>query len=155
TIVAGRGGGGCPHLRFRAGRRGLQAAVRDPGEPRAELGALSGRPSHAAARAGREHLMKRVLVISPHPDDESIGCGGTLRQHVVDGDAAHAVFLTSGERGRRGRPLPETARLREQEARDAAAILGLSGIEFWLAPDGAVAAAMPSLAARLTDKIAA
>src|SRR5205807_1547507 len=150
TIVAGRGGGGCPHLRFRAGRRGLQAAVRDPGEPRAELGALSGRPSHAAARAGREHLMSRVLVISPHPDDEAIGCGGTLRQHVLQGDTVRVVFLTSGENGGHGMPPEETGRIREEEARAAAEILGISEVEFWREPDGAV-----RVTSRLTDRLRA
>jgi N-acetylglucosamine malate deacetylase 1 len=97
--------------------------------------------------------MKRVLVISPHPDDESIGCGGTLRQHVVDGDAVHAVFLTSGERGGHGRPPQETAHLREQEARAAANILGLSAVEFWRAPDGGVSDT-PRLVTRLAEQLA-
>ena len=44
--------------------------------------------------------MRRVLVISPHPDDDVIGCGGTLRRHVLDGDEVRVIYLTSGERGR-------------------------------------------------------
>ena len=84
--------------------------------------------------------MNRVLVISPHPDDEAIGCGGTLRTHVERGDTVHAVFLTSGERGGHGRPPADTARLREREAVAAATVLGLAAVEFWRGPDGALRA---------------
>jgi LmbE family N-acetylglucosaminyl deacetylase len=87
-----------------------------------------------------EQGVSRVLVVSPHPDDESIGCGGTLRKHVADGDDVLTVFLTSGEQGGHGRPPHETACIREQEACAAAAILGLAGVEFWREPDGALCA---------------
>lgn len=80
--------------------------------------------------------MSGALVISPHPDDESIGCGGTLRKHVLCGDLVHVVFLTSGEAGGHGRSADDTRRLREAEAQDAAAILGVSSTEFWRLPDG-------------------
>lgn len=80
--------------------------------------------------------MSRVLVISPHPDDESIGCGGTLHRHATKGDAVHILFLTSGEKGGHGRSPEETVRLREAEAKAAAAILGVAEIEFWREPDG-------------------
>jgi len=82
----------------------------------------------------------RVLVVSPHPDDESIGCGGTLRRHVVRGDDVHVIHLTSGEQGGDGRPPHETARIRETEAEAAAAVLGLTQFEFWRQPDGAIRA---------------
>ncbi len=82
--------------------------------------------------------MKHILVISPHPDDEAIGCGGTLRKHVLAGDAVQVIFLTSGEKGGHGRPEAETIRTREKESRRAAKILGLQEIEFWHLPDGAV-----------------
>lgn len=80
----------------------------------------------------------RVLVISPHPDDESIGCGGTLRRHVEAGDTVHAVFLTSGEKGGHGRSEADTIAIREQEARAAAEVLGLEEPYFLRLPDGAV-----------------
>ena len=79
--------------------------------------------------------MKKILVVSPHPDDESLGCGGTLRKHVVEGDKVHIIFLTSGEKGGHGKPLHETAKIREQEAKEAARILGISQVEFWREPD--------------------
>lgn len=92
--------------------------------------------------------MSRVLVVSPHPDDESIGCGGTLRKHVCQGDAVRLIFLTSGEQGGHGRSPDETVRVREREAEEAAGILGLFKIEFWREPDGAVRASR-----RLAEKL--
>ena len=84
--------------------------------------------------------MSRVLVLSPHPDDETIGCGGTLCQHVSAGDAVEVVFLTSGEQGGHGRSPDEMRRVREAEARRAARILGIEKLEFWRERDGALRA---------------
>jgi len=39
--------------------------------------------------------MKTVLVIAPHPDDETLGCGGTLLKHKARGDAIHWLIVTS------------------------------------------------------------
>ena len=82
--------------------------------------------------------MSRILVLAPHPDDESIGCGGTLLHHKKIGDKVQVVILTSGEKGGHGRAEAETIRVREAEARAAGKILGISEIEFWHLPDGAV-----------------
>ena len=97
--------------------------------------------------------MSNILVVSPHPDDESIGCGGTLRKHVLSGDTVHAIFLTSGERGGHGRPAEETKVIREQEAEQAAAILGLAQIDFWQVRNGSLRTTR-KLADRLRQKIA-
>jgi LmbE family N-acetylglucosaminyl deacetylase len=80
--------------------------------------------------------MTRVLVLSPHPDDEAIGCGGTICRHVAGGDEVRVIFLTSGEAGGHGASAAETAVVREREAAEAAEILGVKRIEFWRAPDG-------------------
>jgi LmbE family N-acetylglucosaminyl deacetylase len=96
--------------------------------------------------------MTRVLVISPHPDDEAIGCGGVIRQHALGGHVVRVVFLTSGEAGGHGRAPEETARLREDEAQAAARILEIEGIEFWREPDGALSSG-PSLTGRLRETI--
>lgn len=38
--------------------------------------------------------MKKILVIAPHPDDETIGCGGTLLKHKDNGDEISCAIMT-------------------------------------------------------------
>jgi LmbE family N-acetylglucosaminyl deacetylase len=38
--------------------------------------------------------MSKVLVIAPHPDDETLGCGGTLSRHKQEGDELYWVIVT-------------------------------------------------------------
>jgi N-acetylglucosamine malate deacetylase 1 len=40
-------------------------------------------------------MAKKVLVLAPHPDDESLGCGGTLLKHRAMGDEIHWCIATS------------------------------------------------------------
>ena len=76
-----------------------------------------------------------VLVIAPHPDDETIGCGGTLCLHHQRGDRVAVVFLTSGELGLKQLPREKAWAVRETEAMSAAKILGLAKVEFLRQPD--------------------
>lgn len=98
--------------------------------------------------------MARILVLSPHPDDEAIGCGGTLCRHAMAGDDIHVIYLTSGERGSALPGPRDTAQLREKEAEASAAVLGVAGIEFWREPDGALMASA-SLVRRVADAMRA
>ena len=38
--------------------------------------------------------MSKVLVVSPHGDDETLGCGGTLLKHKANGDETHWLIVT-------------------------------------------------------------
>jgi len=79
----------------------------------------------------------RVLVLAPHPDDETFGCGGTLVHHANQGDPISAIFVCSGIQGDPdGRyPREELAAIREREARAAGAILGIRDFAFFGYPD--------------------
>lgn len=67
--------------------------------------------------------MKRILVLAAHPDDEVLGCGGTLRGHVLAGDEVHVVILADGAGSRPGGEAHKAARA--ASARAAAGILGI------------------------------
>ena len=41
--------------------------------------------------------MSKVLVIAAHPDDELLGCGGTLIRHADQGDEIQSVIMCEGE----------------------------------------------------------
>ena len=40
--------------------------------------------------------MKKILCVSVHPDDETLGCGGTLLKHKAKGDEIYCVHVTNG-----------------------------------------------------------
>lgn len=73
-----------------------------------------------------EDLPRRpvVLAVGAHPDDVEISCGGTLAALVARGIEVHVATVTDGWCGSYELPGPEIARIRLEEARRAAAILG-------------------------------
>lgn len=81
------------------------------------------------------------MVIVAHPDDADFGPAGTIAAWVDAGSVAHLVCCTSGEAGGedpRADPL-ELAKLREDEQRAAASVVGYHGVTFLHQPDGALA----------------
>lgn len=80
----------------------------------------------------------RVLVLAPHPDDETIGCGGAVALHVAQGDPVTIAIATDGGLGDPEGRFPEGdyRERRRQEARAAAADLGAPPPSFWDLPDG-------------------
>jgi LmbE family N-acetylglucosaminyl deacetylase len=83
-----------------------------------------------------------MLFVFAHPDDESMGTGGTIARHVRAGVEVHLLCLTRGGAGWGGRPpgrrpdeLPE---IRTDELDRAAKVLGLASVELWDYPDGGV-----------------
>jgi len=41
-------------------------------------------------------MAKTILVVAAHPDDEILGCGGTIARHLAEGDNVHIVFMADG-----------------------------------------------------------
>jgi LmbE family N-acetylglucosaminyl deacetylase len=70
-----------------------------------------------------------VLVLAPHPDDESLGCGGMIAEAVAQGIEVHVAVLTDGSAshpGSRAWPPARLKALRAEEVLRAVQQLGLS-----------------------------
>lgn len=79
-----------------------------------------------------------VLVVAAHPDDEVLGCGGTLARWVAQGRQVRVLFLTDGVGARAGTvdaATADAAARRRAAAEEAAGILGLTATEFLDFPD--------------------
>jgi LmbE family N-acetylglucosaminyl deacetylase len=73
---------------------------------------------------------KNILVIAPHPDDETLGCGGLLLQAVKKKCNINILSLSSGA--------ANDAEVRETELRKSANDLGVNNITFLRLSDGLV-----------------
>jgi LmbE family N-acetylglucosaminyl deacetylase len=85
--------------------------------------------------------MKKLLLILAHPDDESLGFGGTIAKYSAEGAQVFLITATRGQRGRFGtqqeKPSPQqVGKVREQELRDAAKILNIEEVVFLDYMDG-------------------
>ncbi|MDQ3929045.1 MAG: PIG-L family deacetylase, partial [Chloroflexota bacterium] len=68
---------------------------------------------------------QRVLVVAPHPDDETLACGGTMARHVAAGGRVCVLVVTDGGSSRAGGiARGEMRRLRQIEAKAAMQVLG-------------------------------
>ncbi len=79
---------------------------------------------------------KSILVLAPHPDDDVLGCGGTLAIYQKNGAKITIVYMTDG---RKGNPKYDENALvlqRRKEAGEAAAIVGIDTLRFLDNRDG-------------------
>jgi LmbE family N-acetylglucosaminyl deacetylase len=104
--------------------------------PTAEESATKAHPK--AVRQLSEEEMTRVMVIGAHPDDPEFGAGGTIAKLAAQGKEITYVLATSGDKGSHD-PLVRPGQLatrREQEQRNAAAVLGVKEVIYLRYPDG-------------------
>lgn len=113
---------------------------------------VAGRPAHAILNevahlplTSADTLLNAgpILVMAPHPDDESLGCGGLLSLAARAGVPVRIVFMTDGGGSHPGSTEypPERLRdIRESEAIEAAGVLGFAAdsVIFLRRPDGAL-----------------
>ena len=84
---------------------------------------------------------KSALIISPHQDDETFGCGGVIALKRAQGVPVRVIFITDGSASHVWHPQfknGEIGPIRQQEALTALAILGVEAdhIHFLDSPDG-------------------
>ena len=81
---------------------------------------------------------ERALAICAHPDDIEIGCGGTLAKWAAAGCSVHHLVLTDGSKGTwsESQDVAELVRMRQEEQRAAARLLGGRDVTFLGMSDG-------------------
>lgn len=83
--------------------------------------------------------MKQILVVAAHPDDELLGCAGTLARHVAMGDQVHIAILAEGATSRSAARAPDAHKDELQglaaSAQKAAEIVGATSLHCLDLPD--------------------
>jgi N-acetylglucosamine malate deacetylase 1 len=82
---------------------------------------------------------KQVLIVAAHPDDEILGCGGTIAKHSAMGDEVHVLILAEGITSRSDQRHPELCSKELSELAKAAQkannILGVTDLQLKSLPD--------------------
>lgn len=90
---------------------------------------------------------QKILVILAHPDDPEFFCGASIARWTNAGHHVTYCLLTCGDKGTKDRSLESSALccIRQEEQRNAAAILGVNDVRFLDYSDGYL---MPDLILR-------
>jgi LmbE family N-acetylglucosaminyl deacetylase len=80
-------------------------------------------PGLLSAQNNAPSEKKKIVCVGAHPDDPESGCGGTLTLLTKAGHEVTVIYLTSGERGIKGKTWDEAGAIRKQEGINACAIL--------------------------------
>lgn len=84
-------------------------------------------------------MSRSIAVIAAHPDDEVLGCGGTVAKHVKQGDRVYSLVMAEGATSRavvRDRKQNEVELNHlEHSLREAARVLGVSAHKLLQFPD--------------------
>src|SRR5262245_35310488 len=100
-------------------------------------------PAPATAEGnGEAPERKKVAVIFAHPDDPDFSCAGTVARWTDEGHEVVYVLLTNGDKGSHDPEMsPERlVKIREEEQRAAAAVVGVNEVIFLGRPDGLLVA---------------
>ena len=74
--------------------------------------------------------MTNVLCVVAHPDDEALGCGGTLAKHALAGDSVYVLYLTDGVGSRQ----PNDNSRQERLSAAVKAVRALGATPVWVNP---------------------
>lgn len=82
-------------------------------------------------------MAQSIIILSAHPDDEVLGCGGTIAKLADKGANIHVAFLADGVFSRAGdrEAQQEELRARHAAAHEACNILGVKSVSFGEFPD--------------------
>jgi LmbE family N-acetylglucosaminyl deacetylase len=103
-----------------------------------------------------EELREPTVVFAPHPDDETLGCGGTIRKRIDSGGHVRVAFMTDGSASHaRQFGRAELRKLREHEALRATTELGLRerDVHFLGFPDGQLRQHREAASARVRELV--
>jgi Uncharacterized proteins, LmbE homologs len=76
-------------------------------------------------------MNKSVLVVAPHADDEVLGCGATIRKHVLEGDDVYVIVMTNAFVGAPEIYTEEGCTISRNEALSAHKVLGVKKTIFF------------------------
>jgi LmbE family N-acetylglucosaminyl deacetylase len=117
---------------------------------------MNQRLARRTAPLGKTDLAEPALVIAPHPDDETLGCGGLIATKRAIGAPVDVVFMTDGSASHaRFMDRQALSAERRREAAAACSVLGVSGehVHFLAFVDGRLADAFDDAVERLAEII--
>lgn len=82
-------------------------------------------------------MTESILILAAHPDDDILGCGGTIARFSKEGKKIHVAFLADGvlSRGISKKKFKDELKARRKAAAAALSILGIDSVSFNDFPD--------------------